>query len=502
MREAKPLDPAFQKFPDRFEQLYTMLLDAIPSSVLLIDQDTRIVSANRNFLEKSQRTLTNTIGYKLEEVFPTVILEQMDITKRMRQVIEKNQPAKGERMTYRAPGVPIRMYYYSLLPFSWQGKVERVILLMDDVTEQVRLSEEVRRVEHHLASIVESANDLILSMDRTGRIQTWNAAAERISGYSAEETRERNFTEFCTDEDRKDIQEVFPRIDTWNGAQMKECLLRTGHSTFIPVSWVFSPLKDSTNQTMGIVAVGRDLTEKRKFEMELLQSQKLAALGVMAGGIAHEIRNPLAICFSSAQFLMEEDISPEFYRECTEKIFKGIQRTSAIVENLLKYSYPSTTTRITLMNIVPLIKETLTLITHHAKIHKIETKAFFSKGYIMVDGMVTLLQQVFMNLFLNAINAMPNGGMLKIDVCTVDTEVCIEVSDTGCGISEGNLDKVFDPFFTTSPVGKGTGLGLSICYSIMREHNGTIEVKSLEGRGSVFTVKMPISFMPEVNREP
>ncbi|MFH0789811.1 MAG: ATP-binding protein [Pseudomonadota bacterium] len=500
--KVKPLDAASQESSDRFERLYTMLLDAIPSSVLLINHDMRIVSANRNFLEKSQRTLTNTLGYKLEKVFPTVILEQMDIAKRMRQVFEKNQPAKGERLTYRAPGVPIRIYYYSLLPFSSRGKVEGVILLMDDVTEEVRLSEEMRRVERHLASIVESANDFILSMDRKGLIQTWNGAAERSSGYSSAEARERSFTDFCTDEDRKEIEEIFPRIDTWKGAQVKECLLRTKQSTFIPVSWVFSPLKDNTNQTVGIVAVGRDLTEKRKFEVALLQSQKLAALGVMAGGIAHEIRNPLAICFSSAQFLLAEDGLPEFSRECAEKIYNGIQRTSAIVENLLKYSYPSTTPRTTLVNIVPLIKETLTLITHHAKIHKIETKAFFSREALMVDGVVTLLQQVFMNLFLNAINAMPNGGMLKIDVYTINTEVLIKVTDTGCGISERNLDKVFDPFFTTSPVGKGTGLGLSICYSIMREHDGTIEVESLEGRGSVFTVKMPIRFIPEVNREP
>lgn len=502
MMEAKPLDPAFQEFPDRFDQLYTILLDAIPSSVLMIDQDMHIVSTNRNFLEKSQRTLANTIGYKLEEVFPTVILDQMDFAKRMRQVIEKNQPAKGERITYRAPGVPIRIYYYSLLPFSWQGNVKGVILLMDDVTEQVRLSEEVRRVERHLASIVESANDLILSLDRTGRVQTWNTAAERISGYSAAETRDRYFTEFFTEEVQKDIQNIFPQINTWKYAQTKEYLLRTRQSTFIPVSWVFSPLMDSNNQTVGIVAVGRDLTEKRKFEMELLKSQKLAALGVMAGGIAHEIRNPLAICFSSAQFLLEDGSLSEFYRECTEKIYKGIQRTSAIVENLLKYSYPSTTTQITLVNIVPLIKETLTLITHHAKIHKIETKASFSKEYLMVDGVVTLLQQVFMNILLNAINAMPNGGKLTIHVHTVDNEVFVQVTDTGCGISGGNLNKVFDPFYTTAPVGTGTGLGLSLCYSIMREHNGTIEVDSREGKGSVFTVKMPIRFMPEVNSEP
>ncbi len=379
MIKSKPPDPTLQEFPDQFEQLYTMLLDAIPSSVLLIGPDMRIVSANRNFLEKSQRTRTNTLGYKLEKVFPPVIFEQMDIGKRMREVIETNQPAKGERMTYRAPGVPTRIYYYSLLPFSSREKVEGVILLMDDVTEEARLSEEMRRVEGHLASIVESANDLILSMDRKGRIQTWNGAAERISGYSAAEARERDFTDFCTAEDRKEIQEIFPRIETWKGARMKECLLRTSRSTFIPVSWVFSPLRDSSDQTVGIVAVGRDLTEKRKFEMELLQSQKMAALGVMAGGIAHEIRNPLAICYSSAQFLMEEEGLPEFPRECAEKIYKGIQRTSAIIESLLKYSYPSSRPRFTLVNIVPLIKETLALITHHAKIHKIEIRVFFSR---------------------------------------------------------------------------------------------------------------------------
>ena len=175
--------------------------------------------------------------------------------------------------------------------------------------------------------------------------------------------------------------------------------MRTTKGTFILVSWVFSPMKDSSNQTAGVVAVGRDLTERQKFETELHQSQKFAALGVMAGGIAHEIRNPLAICSSSAQFLMEEDGTPEFRRECAEKIHKGIQRTSAIIENLLKYSHPSTTTRTTLVNLVSMIRETLTLVTYHANILKIDMKTSFPREPVMVEGVATLLQQVFMNLF-------------------------------------------------------------------------------------------------------
>jgi len=481
-------------FSKRNEQLYIMLLDAIPSSALLIDQNMRVVSANRNFLEKGQRTLANTIGYRLEEVFPTVVLDQMDIIKSIRQVIENKQPTNGKRFTYRAPGVPIRIYYYRSLPFIWQTQVEGVLLLMDDVTEQVHLSEEVRRVEGHLASIVESASDIIISMDRKGTILTWNVAAEILTGYSSVMAQEHSFVDFCTNEDRKNILGIFSCIETRKQAQMDEYPLRTTEGTFISVSWFFSPLKgNGGKQTVGVVAVGRDLTEKRKFEMELHQSQKFASLGVMAGGIAHEIRNPLAICSSSAQFLMEEDNTPEFRRECAEKIYRGIQRASDIIENLLKYAHLPTPPKTTLINLALLIKETLTLTAYHTKIQKIEINSTFPKEPVMVHGIATLLQQVFMNLFLNAINAMPAGGRLGIDVKVDCPEVQVRVSDTGCGISFSEIEKIFDPFYTTSTLRQGTGLGLSICYSIVKQHQGDIEVESVEGRGSVFTIKLPVS---------
>jgi len=487
-----PTDFTPHEYSDRFEKLYTMLLDAIPSSVLLVDQNMRIVSANRNFLEKSRRSLGNTIGQRLENVFPNVILDHIDFTTRIHQVFENNQPTRGERMTYRAPGVPIRIYYYSVFPFSWQGVMEGAVLLMDDVTEQVRLSEEVRRVERHLAGIVESASDIVLSTDKGGKILTWNSAAERISGYESSEAMTRSFCDFCTEEDQRDVREIFAIIDTQKTSQMKECAFMTKRETFIPIYWVFSPLKGDLNQTVGIVAVGRDLTERRKLETGLLQSQKLAALGVMAGGIAHEIRNPLAICSSAAQFLLDDDINDQFRRECAEKIHSGIQRASTIIENLLKFAHPSSNTRTNLVNLVSLITETMTLVHYHARIHKIEMKMEFGKDAIMVQGVATLLQQVFMNLFLNAINAMPNGGVLEVSANILNREARIRVSDTGHGISRMDIDKIYDPFYTTSTVGKGTGLGLSICYSIVKQHGGDIDVESTEGQQTVFTVRLPL----------
>ena len=476
----------------RYQQLYDMLLDAIPSSVLLIDRDLRIVSVNRNFLEKNRRTLPDTIGHRLEEVFPAIIIDQMDFPGRIRLVFEKNFRIKGERMTYRAPGIPLRIYYYSILPFSWQGVVELAMLLMNDVTEQVRLSEEVRRVERHLASVVESAQDIVLSTDMEGQILTWNTAAEKLSGFTLFAVRGHNFFDFCAGNDQGEIEHIFANLQAGKEAQMTEWDLKTRNGGRIPVSWIFSPMKDHLGQTAGIVAVGRDLTERRKFEAQLLQSQKLAALGVMAGGIAHEIRNPLAVCGSAAQFIMEEDVTPEFRQECAQKIHTGIQRASMIIENLLRFARPSVKPDIKEIDLTRHIQETLSLVTNQARIQKIELQAQQPSETILISGMEALLQQAFMNLLLNAIKAMPDGGRLGISLGQADGEAWVSISDTGQGIAPGDLNNIFDPFYTTAPAGQGTGLGLSICYSIIKQHFGTITVDSEEGKGSTFTVRLPI----------
>jgi PAS domain S-box-containing protein len=474
----------------RYRTLYEMLLEAIPSSVLLIDRERRIVSVNRNFLEKNRRTLADTIGHRLDEVFPAIIIDQMDFPGRIRQVFEKNSRIKGERMTYRAPGIPLRIYYYSILPFSWKGVVELAMLLMEDVTEQVRLSEEVRRVERHLASVVESAQDIVLSTDMEGRILTWNTAAERLSGFSLLEVRGHDFFDFCVGDDPAEMGGVFANLQAGKEAQMAEQDLKTKNGGRLSVSWIFSPMKDHLSQTAGVVAVGRDLTERRKFEAQLLQSQKLAALGVMAGGIAHEIRNPLAVCASAAQFIMEPEVDEKFRQECAQKIHTGIQRASMIIENLLRFARPSVKPDIKEIDLTSLLEETLSLVINQARIQKIELRSQLSAESILTSGREGLLQQAFLNLLLNAIKAMPDGGVLAIALGQTASEAWVSISDTGPGIASGDLNKIFDPFYTTAPVGQGSGLGLSICYSIIKQHFGTITVDSEEGQGSTFTVRL------------
>jgi len=359
----------------RFRKLYEMLLEAIPSSVLLIDRDLRIVLVNRNFLEKNQRSLDNTISRRLDEVFPSIILDHVNISGRIHEAFASNRPTRGEQLTYRAPGIPLRIYYYRILPFSWRGVVEQVMLLMDDVTEQVRLSEEVRRVERHLASVVESARDLVLSTDTEGGVLTWNAAAERLSGFTFHEVRGRAFYDLCAEDHRAEVERVFSSLMSGKDSQMAEWSLMTKPGESLQVSWVCSPMKDHLSKTIGMVAVGRDLTERRKFEAQLLQSQKLAALGVMAGGIAHEIRNPLAVCSSAAQFLLEGQLHPQLQQECALKIHAGIQRASLIIENLLRFARPSITTAMGKVDLVGVLRQTLELVANQARIQKIEIKA-------------------------------------------------------------------------------------------------------------------------------
>jgi PAS domain S-box-containing protein len=476
---------------NRYEKLYTMLLDAIPSSILMISRDLRILAANRNFLRKSKRVTKNTIGYRLDEVFPEIILDHMDISRRIRQVFEENRPTSGERLTYRAPGLPIRIYYYIVLPFSWENVVESVLLLMEDVTEQVRLSEDVERLERHLASVVECASDIIVSTDMNGQILTWNTAAEKISGFGLYGVKGKYLFEFCAEPYHDDVKRVFADMQAQRNSIMAEWDLVTRDGDLVPVYWVFSPFRSGLSEPVGIVAVGRDLTERRKLEAQLLQSQKLAALGVMAGGIAHEIRNPLTICSSAAQFLKEEEISPDFRKECAEKIHAGIQRASIIIENLLRFARPSAKTEAVVVTLGTLIEETLALVANQAKIQKIDVVVELPQEPVVVSGILSLLQQVFMNLFLNAINAMPDGGCLRVSLCRRNSQTLVEISDTGKGISEADINKIFDPFYTTSPVGRGTGLGLSLCYSIIKHHFGSIEVSSSKHKGSTFTVILP-----------
>jgi PAS domain S-box-containing protein len=473
------------------EHLIGRILDSIPSSLLVIDRALQVVSVNRNFLEKGRRELQATLGHRIEEVFPPVLARQAQLEQKAREVFRSGQPAEGGKVAYRAPGLATRIYYYRLIPLKAEEVVENVLLLMDDITEREELGQEIRRAERHLASVVECANDLVISLDPQGRIVTWNRAAEVTSGIKAEEVKGRPLLALSAAEQRPLMVEMLRGLACGEGVQHTQVNLVTVSGQEVPIAWNCSPMRDDAGAVVGVVAVGRDLTEQQRLEAQLIHSAKMASLGVMAGGIAHELRNPLGIISAGAQLLLEYPDDTHLRSECAQKIHAATQRASLIIENLLKFAHPQGS-QMKEVDLHAVLEETLPLLAHQMALRKVTLRKEFQPDLPKVSGNPELLQQVLTNLILNACNAMPEGGMLTVATrANRAGQVEVRVRDTGCGIPEEHLPKIFDPFFSTMPVGKGTGLGLSISYSIMQQHQGTIEVESQVGRGSTFIVRLP-----------
>jgi|GEM_PF-249983 len=484
------------------KNFYNRIIDSIPSSLLVINPSMRVVSVNKNFLERSRRNLDSTLGYQIKDVFPKALLNYTQIENRIIKVLQTGQPFEGDKLAYHAPGLSTHIYYYRLIPLQpleelfiedpqHSEKVKNVLLLMDDITEREQLGEEIRNTERHLASIVECANELVISLDPDGCIVTWNHAAELISGYKSEVVKGRHLQSLCIKEHQEMMAKTLQAAGSDTSQHQKEINLQTADGQEIPVEWSCSPMRNDSNKLTGIVIVGRNLTEKRDLEQQLIISDKLAALGVMAGGIAHELRNPLGIISASAQLLLENTDDLQLREQGLEKIDSAAKRASLIIENLLKFSRPSLKKNMKKVSIHKILDETLSLLENQLSVNNVTLKRNYAQKMPPVLANKELIQQVFTNLILNASNAMLSGGNLTINTITSPEEVQVQFIDTGSGITPSILPKIFDPFFTTRSVGMGSGLGLPISHSIIAQHKGTIEVKSLEDEGSIFIVRLP-----------
>jgi PAS domain S-box-containing protein len=481
--------------PVSYHDLYQILMDSVATSIILLDSDMRIVDANDNYLRRTRQNKSEIIGKSFTDIFPEIIVRELRLSEQIREILSGREDAKSGRMAYRAPGVPTRIYSYRLVPVPRAGGARDrmfVYVCLEDVTEKIRLSDEVRQVECHLASVVEAASDLIVSTDSDGKIISWNRGVELATGYSLLNVAGRPFSDLiepnskcCWEKSMRDVIQEKQRVTV-------ELEIRKDKGDPVAVSWTFSRMSNKDGSVYGIVAVGRDLTEQRHLQMQVLQSQRLAAMGIMAGGIAHEIRNPLSLVSSACQFLQDDDLPPEFIKECALKIDEGITRTSQIIESLIAFARPmAQDTRFTSVDMNAVIQKCISVLSNEVSLGRIHIVLDLPKQPVLVFGSTTILQQVILNILLNAIKAMSEGGQLRIVLVNKDYEAAIQISDTGCGIPKKDIDRIFDPFYTTKQMGDGMGLGLSFCFSALKEHFGAIEIESNEGVGSVFKIRLP-----------
>ena len=326
------------------ESFFHAVMATIPSSILILDATLAVLTVNHNFLEKSRGSLNSILG-RLHEIFPPAF-QDTALDQQIRDVIVTGRTLHRQRMTYRAPGVSLRIYSYSICPLQLLGGSRGAILVMDDVTDLLQLGEEVRRMQLHLASIVESAGDLIISTDPRGHHDVEHGGGESHRPRQSE-VRGGKLADHIEEPQCHEVEACFREIAEIDDRRSVEWPMRCRGGESIPVSWRLSRMTGQTGEVTGVVVVGRNLVEQRAMEAQMRQGEKLAALGMVIGGIAHEIRNPLGVSSAAAQLMKQRIGTPALLEECIGKVIGGIDRASLVVESLLRFARPGPITETT-----------------------------------------------------------------------------------------------------------------------------------------------------------
>jgi len=250
-------------------------------------------------------------------------------------------------------------------------------------------------------------------------------------------------------------------------------------------------LQDSQEQT-GALVVLEDVTSRVRLEEQLQQREKLSSIGLLAAGVAHEVNTPLTGVSSYTQMLLGMLSETDPKHALLLKVRRQAERATNIVNNLLNFSRTGDASEFTELDISRVLDDTLQLLEPQLRGNRIEIVRDYDPDSPVVFGNAGKLQQVFTNLLLNARDAIPAGGSIRISTIPAeDHSLTIEVSDSGMGIAPENVAKIYDPFYTTKGVGRGTGLGLAVSYGIVQEHSGHISVESNPGRGTAFRITLP-----------
>ena len=371
-----------------------------------------------------------------------------------------------------------------------------------------RKVEEYERLKEFSENIVESINVGILAADLEDRVESWNSQIEQLSGVDREHALGRRLSDLFPAE----LIEQFDRVRGETGIHhitTSSCSSRpvhangdgngngNGHGDTLPGRFreatfniAIAPLVSKDQERIGRLIIFDDVTDRAELEQRLVQADKLSSIGLLAAGVAHEVNTPLAVISTYAQMLakqMAEDAPQKTV--ILDKIAKQTFRASEIVNSLLNFSRTSSTS-FGDVSINRVIQETLSLLEHQLQKAGVQVKSELDATVPPIHGNTGKLQQVFLNLFLNARDAMTAGGSLEVRTWLENGAVRVEVCDNGPGIAPEHLQRIYDPFFTTKGAQKGTGLGLSVTYGIIQEHGGSIEVTNRPGGGARFRLDL------------
>jgi two-component system NtrC family sensor kinase len=365
-----------------------------------------------------------------------------------------------------------------------------------DVTEKRALEHQLRRQEEFQRHLLESFPDLILVLDLKGKYTFVSARIGELLGYGPEHLMGKNVDD---DENTSpELAELYRTVATGQRA-LTSCEYGSRHrdGSWRTMLSMASPLLNAEGKPAGVIISVRDVTMEKKLEQQIIQSERLAAMGQMIGGFAHELNNPLTSILGMAELLQEGDASEGARKQITI-LHQQARRAAEIVQNLQYFARPPAPGR-SQVNLNELVQRTVQMQSYPLRKSNITVDFLPEPTIPAVVADPNQLMQVFLNLLLNAEQAIRESrekGTIRVRIGRQPDSVWIVFQDDGPGIAPESLAHIFDPFFTTKRPGRGTGLGLSICKTVLREHGGNIEAATARDGGAIFTITLPVGAAP------
>jgi PAS domain S-box-containing protein len=358
---------------------------------------------------------------------------------------------------------------------------------------------ELQRLTDYNENILESMDSGILVLDLDAKVVRWNRAMEQLYGRTREEVLGRSLDDVFPESFMEALRGSLVLGETEEIASIYKLRLPSADGRSLMVNASVAPFQVDSGERCGSILILDDVTSRVRLEEQLQHSEKMASIGLLAAGVAHEVNTPLTGISSYAQMLRKEVEAGDPKAELLEKIERQTFRASKIINSLLNFSR-SSGAELEPLDVNKLVLDVLSLLEPQLGGASIKLRKEFGDGLPRVRGNENRLQQVFFNLILNAKDAMPKGGWLTVVTRADDDTVIAEIKDTGHGIRKEHIKRIYDPFFTTKGLGRGTGLGLSVSYGIVQEHGGAIFVDSVPGKGTTFQVTLPALELQEAAR--